>query len=276
MNSLGPEETVRSIYGLCKLNLKDDKYVGILSSHARRHLGEYTLDACSQMIASLSRAGVKNKPLVHAIVDRILEHPVALDHLSVQSLCNLMTGIARCGVSYPDRGDLWETLAMSLCVKLSANPTHATIHESVCGLLAYSYSNPILNENDALFEQVSESLVTFFSSQSELSLADILKYIKACSRVQYRSVDCLRACAQSIREHHLCDLLSMETSDLLGFFANLEKLGVDMSEVSEELRENRNVSVAVKTGETWFRQKPISQKQRPSKTPSLRKRKWTW
>lgn len=281
VRSLGSSDTLRSIYGLCKLRFKDegDRSVGILSSHARRHLGSYSMGDCAQIISSLSRVGVKNKPFVQAVVDRILQHPDALQTLPLRYVSNLMTGIARSGVSYQDKNELWGILSQSLCNKLLLlNPlTPGDIHESVCGLLAYSYANPgpqPFSKN--IFTQVSDTLSDFLS-ESDVHQDDILKYIKACSRVQHRSVPALSACAGCIRKEYLPNILSLETQDLLEIYSSLDKLGVDMPEITHELQANRGVHVNARTGETWFRQKPekVGKKYGEEKQ-SLRKRKWTW
>jgi hypothetical protein len=250
VDDLSYSDVLSSIYGLSKFRYDDgsDRCIGILSSRARRHLSEYSLAECSQLLSSLSRVGVKNKPLLHSVVDRLLVSP-ELRTMSVQCISNMMTGIARCGVSYPHKDELWDILADALADQAAASPD--SLHDSIAGLLAYSYANPRTDPNSQLFSSISDILI----EASSIDLADIMKYIRACSRVQFRSASALQACAENMRKKFSPELLAMDTRDLLSLYTDLDKLGAEMTEVSEELR-LRGVTVSDRTGQTWFKKTP--------------------
>lgn len=205
--------------------------------------------------------GVKNKPLVHAVVDRLLVSP-QLRTFSVQCISNIMTGIARCGVSYPHKDELWEILADALADRAGTSPD--TLHDSIAGLLAYSYANPRTHLNSKLFSEISNILL----ETSSIDLADIMKYIRACGRVQFRSASALHACAEMMRKKFSAELLAMDTRDLLSLYTDLDKLGAEMTEVSEELRA-RGVTVADKSGQTWFKKTLPRAGKKPVRKPPV-------
>ena len=72
--------------------------------------------------------------------------------------------------------------------------------------------------------------------------------------VQYRDIETLSHCASCLRL--MGDFPSaLENQDLLNLYSNLDKLGVDMKEINEELN-NRGVPVPKQKSPTWF---PITQ-----------------
>ena len=273
--SLDPRDLVSAIYGLCKFHFNEDtgRTLGILSSRVRRNLSAYNLDDLSQVISSLARVGVCNRPLVSDVVSLISQSRLTV--LSNQSISNLMTGLARFGAKSCPKHPIWETFGEEIVLRLQTD-SEWTVPDLLATILAYSSAAfPKRDVTDRLFSSVSHYLL---SESIVLDQAGVSKYLKACSRVEFRDVEMLAKCAFSLR--HCPEFFTLtDTRDLLQIYTNLDKLGVDMKDLEEELR-NRNISIPASKPATWFPQKTSSKPGKPlnvsKQSDSLRKRKYSW
>ncbi len=274
---LTPVDSVSAVYGLCKFHFNDDsgRTLGILTSRIRRNLSSYSLSDLSQVISSLARVGVCNKPLVSDIASRI--SPSELQDLSNQSLSNLMTGLARFGAKSSSKNPVWDILAEEVIRRMEANSSWL-VPDVLATLLAYSSASHTNRElTDRFFSTVSQYLL---SDSIILDQDSVSKYLKACSRVEFRDIELLSKCASSLRQ--LPEFFPQsDTRDLLQIYTNLDKLGVDMKDLEDELR-RRNITIPFSRPSTWF---PQSQKRanlssdkrtRPQTSDPLRKRKYSW
>jgi hypothetical protein len=231
------------VYGLAKFHIKNDEVntVGILTGHARRYLDDYTLKECSQLLSSLSRLGLVNRPLMLDVSTRVATNDDQVLSIDDQSLCNLMTSFARLGMK---RSDVWTKLADQVETRLSKSAKEWSPTDMISTVLAYSISHPP-SYHEGLFSCVSRAI-----RDHTLSMKDLSKYIRACSTVQYRDIETLSHCASCLRKD--VDFPSnFPSQELLHIYTNLDKLGVDMKELNEELSA-RGVSVPKQKSPTWF------------------------
>lgn len=262
-DTMGPSDLVNSLYGLGKFHFQQDggTTAGLLSASVRRHLDACSFDQMSQVLSSLIRLGSTNQPLVSAVVGRVLREPLTC--CSFQGLVNLMVAFARFGVR-PIK-NVWGVLADEVCVRLTESSYSRS--DLLAAIRAYSVMH-VGTAHANLFQSVSAALKV----GPPLLPEEVCMYVKACSRAQFREVEMLTLCGSSLRQHSFC---SLSDSALLELFSGLDKLGVDMDELSGELK-NRGVSVPTKSAvvSTWLR--PAVARKPVAESKSLRRRKWTW
>jgi len=271
---LNPDDLVSVIYGLCKFHFNEDsgKTLGVLTARVRRNLSLYTLTDISQIISSLARVGVCNRPLVSDITPLIT--PESIEALSNRSLSNLMTGLARFGAKSSPKNPIWDILANEVIRRLQSD-SQWSLSDLLATTLAYSVSaTPNRDVLDRFFSIVSHHLLSV-----TLDLQSVSKYIKACSRVEFRDVETLSHCASSLRQ--IAEFpFKVDTRDLLQIYTNLDKLGIEMKDLEDELT-TRDIAIPSNKSVTWFpasRQKSPKKETRQNqvKSDSLRKRKYSW
>ena len=226
------------------------------------------------MIVSLARVGVVNRPLVLEVTSRVT--PEELATLSNQSLSNLMTGLARFGVKSTSQYPVWKYLSAAVIERLD-KPTGWTPSDLLATTLAVSVSVP--PQDDLITPYFSRISNWILSSSASINTDCVTKYIKACSRVEFRDVECLSKCASILRQDDKFPS-KYETRDLLQIYSNLDKLGIDMKDLEQELCDKRNVEIPKTKSPTWF---PSPKNSRPKDakishhtSDSLRKRKYSW
>jgi hypothetical protein len=224
--------------------------MGILAASARRHIWNYSIDDCAQMVASLARARVQNPGFITRVVDRVCTDSVR--NASFESVVNLMTGLARCGVTCSNKKDIWRTLADDISERLTSvdMPAHR-IPDILNALTAYSYRN-VNNSHDGLFGAASTRL----REGRLLTAAEVSKYLKACARVQFRDPETLKFCGNSLRASD--SFSSLPKEDLLAIFTSLDKLGADMPELTTELSSRGVPLTSTPKPVTWFRARSSS------------------
>ena len=237
---MNPTELVRSLYGLCKFRSfqEQDETLNLLASSLRKHIYNISLDECSQVLSSLCRVGNRNPGLLERIRGRLSIEGVS--SCSIHSLVNFMTCFARLGVKSPIKDQLWPTLASEVSNRVNPGMNRADL---LSVLTSYSIAH-VNRAHDRLFSVVSDQL----SCVAIWSLEEVCKYVRACSRAQYRYIPALRICAKSIR---YTGLERMERTDILSLSSGLEKLGVEIKEVDEEM--NRRLIPISRKYKTWFR-----------------------
>ncbi len=270
---LTAREVLHSIYGLGKFNFRDDngRSLGILSGVARRRIWEYQLDDCAQILASLARAKVRNPGLTSKVVDRV--DVASVKGSSSLSLVNLMTGLARSGFRNSRTDRVWDVLADEVASRLvEGRESQLKLPDMLNSVTAYSFPN-LKRPHKALFDAVSERL----QATSSMTAQEISKYIKACARVQYRSAETLSHCACILRRDGL--LRDLGKDELLEIHSGLNKLGADMVEIRESLKD-RGIHVPdPPVSGSWFRlgTPPVRITQtRRKKLKPLRRRKLSW
>lgn len=244
-----PRDIVRSIYGLAKFSFNEDKGVvlGMLSAQARRRIYNYSMDDLSQILASLNRVGIKNQPLVAAVVGRVSEDSVR--SMSSEALVNLMSGFSRSGVRSTKKQDPWRILGDELAARVHSSPGSIRRHDMLSALVSYAYPHINVAHED-LFSRISFSLLLQGES---LSAEEVCRYVLACARTQYRNLEALAFCAQSLRSREGW-VVEISNEKLLKLCTGLDKLGVEMKEIDQELV-NRGVSVPARNSVTWFKEK---------------------
>jgi hypothetical protein len=245
LDKLDEDDIVRSIYSLGKFHFRDDRgrCLGLLSGQARRHIWNYSVDDCAQMIASLSRAQAKNPGFVSRVVDRVFAD--SMKGASYESLVNLMTGLARFGVKDSKKKQIWSILADEVSTRLEQG--HESSNSDILNALtAYSYPN-VNRAHERLFKEASKRLR---SRDSFLTPQETMKYLRACARVEFRDIESLVYVGTCLRRMNVVKSLSKE--DLLVIYTALNKLGAEMAELTEELKA-RGMEVPGVKGVTWFR-----------------------
>jgi|LauGreDrversion4_2_1035121.scaffolds.fasta_scaffold21296_5 hypothetical protein len=272
-DQLKPADVVSAVYALCKFHFNADsgRSLGILTAHVRRNLESYSLTDISQIVASLARVGVYNRPLLTAIIGQI--HIESLRELSNQSLSNLMTGLARFGVTSSPKNPIWTNFAAEVSHRLSVH-SEWTNSDLIACVVAYSSASRANHDEivtNRLFSAVSRAIIS-----ESIDMPCVLKYIKACSRVQFRHVESLAVFAKVLRGTAEFPA-QIETQQLLQLYSNLDKLGIDMTDVEEELR-GRNIHIPESSKfKTWFTKSTnTKQTKSPLSSDSLRKRKYSW
>jgi hypothetical protein len=216
--------------------------MGLLTGQARRHIWNYSMNECSQMLSSMARVKVKNPAFVSKVADRVDVDSVK--SLSTLSLINLMASFARLGTN---KKGLWQLLSDEVSIRIQSDSTISST-DLTMALVGYAYPN-ISKPHQALFQSVSLQLL----ERDTLSPDDILRYIKACARVQYRDLETLSHCASCLRrDPSIFPSLSKER--LLELDSNLDKLGTEMAEVKQELS-RLGFPVKSKVGTPWFRRR---------------------
>jgi len=242
--------------------------VGVLTSQAKRNLSDYSISQCSQLLSSISRLGLANRPLLNKVADRLITDPTSLTAISNQSLTNLMTAFARLGMSNPS---VWENLANQVASRVSAATTDWNSTDLVATVFAYARANPA-HVHNPLFSTVSRALLT----RADLTFKEVSRFLIACRRVQYRDLDSLSHCAKCLRSDTENFPSKIETADLLELYTNMDKLGVDMLDVNTELIEIRGVSIPSQKSPTWFSPRRRESRDTRKSSDSLRKRKYSW
>lgn len=274
MGDLEPLHIVKAVYGLGKFHFIEDDglSLGTLTAQARRRIWNYSIDDCAQMMASLSRVKFRNSPFINRIVDRV--DPESIKSASFMSMVNIMTALSRFGVKDKKQNQIWVTLANELTVRLSPeNRIDEYRTADICAaLLSYSYPN-VKKPHPELFGTASECIL----DRSDMTFSDVLRYIKACARVEFRDLPAMSHCASNLRK--LDEFSSRSREELLDLHINLDKLGADIPELKHEL-EARGIPINRSSDDpTWFRsQAPNKQKPilRNNEARSIRSRKHSW
>ena len=229
---------------------------------------EYSLDDCAQILSSLSRVKVKNQALLDRVAGSIT--PESVGNCATRSLVNLMSAFARFGVKPTKKSNPWTFLADELAGRLEAGEPAST-SDLLAALTAYSV-HFLGRAHAGLFASASSALLR----GAPLTMEDACKYVKACSRTQYRNLETLSACASAIRGSQI---ETATESQLLDLYTGLDKLGVEVKEVDAELLRRGVTIPSPSSGSTWFRQAapvPSKRKGEKSEPVSLRRRKATW
>ena len=248
-HSLEPKEIVQSIYGLGKFHFNEDsgKALGLLAGEARRRIWDYSMDDLAQILASLCRAKISNQGFVTRLSERISSEE--LESCSTRSIVNLMTGLARSGVSSSRKKlDPWPALADVLSERLHADPGSLSMDDQLGALTAYAFPH-VNHAHVDLFSSVSQKILSH-----ALSRQQVLKYLKACARGQFRDIPALSHCAKCLRSDGDFPA-AFSTAELLEVFSTLGKLGADLPELTVELSA-RGVALPAVSTVTWFRQSP--------------------
>ena len=272
---LEPSHIVKAVYGLGKFHFVEDGGVslGILTAQARRRIWNYSIDDCAQLISSLSRVKLKNAPFITRVVDRIDDQSIKSS--SFIAIVNLMMALSRFGIKDTKQRQVWQILANELTSRLSkiqSLDTYGT--RDICGaLLSFSYPN-VKKPHQELFQVASECI----SHRSDMTFSDVLKYIKACARVQFRDIPTLSHCALTLRS--LNEFSTRSREDLLDLHTNLDKLGADIAELNQEL-EARGISINRPVEDpTWFRSQAPGHRRKSilnnNEARSIRSRKHSW
>lgn len=219
--------------------------MGILAASARRHIWNYSIDDCAQIVASLAKSKVVNPGFIGRVVDRV--SPESVKEASFESLVNMMTGFARFGIRSSPKKDIWGILADELSDRVASSDLKSDcVTDMLNALTAFSYPN-VNKPHDALFGIISTRL----RDGRLLNPAEVTKYLLACSRVQFRDPEMLSFCGKCLRSSGA--IPSMSTEDLLALYTSLDKLGADMPEIAEVLS-SRGVRVSASPKPTtWFR-----------------------
>ena len=245
-----------AVYGLGKFHFRDDGGVcmGILTGQARKHIWDYSVDDCAQMLVSLSRANVKSPGFVNRVLERVCVDSVK--DASFESLVNLMTGFARFGVKDSRKKQAWQILANELSLRLANNFSKESsfrIPDLLNAITAYSYPN-INRPHVELFEAVSSQIRSH--DAVPMTTPEVIKYLKACARVQYRDVEGLVYCGACLRKG-VDGITSFSKEQLLDIYSSLNKLGAQMDEITLELQA-RGFAVSNETdaeSTTWFKRR---------------------
>ena len=240
----------------------------MLASQARRRVYELSLQDCSQVLSSLSKMKVKDLALLCRVQERLINE--GAETCTPEGVVNLMTAFARFGTRSTSRADVWPVLADELALRITQG-SRISRTDQLASLMSYSFSH-IGSAHDGLFSAVSQALCADDPSDV-LPLSQVIRYVKACSRVQFRAIPTLSMCAQSIRSSQE-DMEKLSHQDILELFTGLGKLGVEVKELNTELT-RRGISIP-ESSVTWYRQAPPNNVEKLSRQSSLRRRKWTW
>lgn len=186
-----------------------------------------------------------------------------------------MTGLGRFGVTSTIKNPIWSHFSNEVERRLQVPSEWKNSYLVACAL-AYSSANRAKQEKtpNNLFTSISRAIV---SESVVLDMPCVLKYIKACSRVEFRDIESLSVCANVLRNTSEFPA-QIDTRELLELYTNLDKLGIDMIDVETELR-NRKIQIPESKHKTWFPQSRMKKDKKSSlsiSTDSLRKRKYSW